>query len=100
MCAPARAFQTQDFVAWHQAHVVGFSMGGMIATKLVAEAADRCHSVTLLSVSQGGWDVLPRSWRALKIGVLVSQRTPARRDAWPARGNQLRQWGVAAWRVC
>lgn len=47
----------QDHLGWQRAHVVGFSMGGMVALKLGAAAPQRLHSLTALSVTGGGWQV-------------------------------------------
>lgn len=41
-------------------------MGGMVAMKLAAAAPGRVDSLTLLSVTAGRWQSLPRSWRCIK----------------------------------
>lgn len=41
-------------------------MGGMVACKLASTAPGRCLSLTLLSCTQGGSDIIPRSWQGLK----------------------------------
>lgn len=58
-----------DEIGWSQFHVVGFSMGGMIASKLAASNPTRVRSLSLLSVTGGRWQSLPRTWRAFKYAV-------------------------------
>uniref|UniRef100_A0A7S3QYD1 AB hydrolase-1 domain-containing protein n=2 Tax=Dunaliella tertiolecta TaxID=3047 RepID=A0A7S3QYD1_DUNTE len=58
-----------DHVRWETAHICGFSMGGMVATKLAALAPDRVLSLICMSVTGGGTQALPRSWRAFKLAV-------------------------------
>ncbi len=66
----ASHYALQDHVGWSgKAHVVGFSMGGMIACKLAATAPDRVASLTLLGVTGGGTQIIPLSWSALKIAA-------------------------------
>lgn len=58
-----------DTLHWQHAHIVGHSMGGMIAVKLASLAPTRVSSLTVISTSAGGWDaLLPRSWRQFKMG--------------------------------
>lgn len=63
---------TQDKLGWKRVHVVGHSMGAMIACKLAARAPELIVSLTLISVTGGGWQSVPRSFKALKLAVLVS----------------------------
>lgn len=48
-----------DSLEWPKAHIVGHSMGGMIAAKLATIDASRVASLSLISTSQGGWDSVP-----------------------------------------
>ncbi|KAG2490956.1 hypothetical protein HYH03_010633 [Edaphochlamys debaryana] len=74
------ALAVMDHLGWREAHVVGFSMGGMVALKLGALAPHRVLSLTALSVSGGGWQAVPTRWRTLKLlAFMVSARTPQAR---------------------
>ncbi len=62
----------QEHLGWNKdIHIVGHSMGGMIATRLAALAPERLASLTLISVTSGGFQIIPRSWRALKYALQV-----------------------------
>lgn len=55
-----------DHLQWETAHIVGHSMGGMIAMKLAVLAPQRVCSLSIVSATGGGWQSLPFSWRAAK----------------------------------
>ncbi|KAF3324602.1 aminoacrylate hydrolase RutD [Carex littledalei] len=54
------ALSLMDHLGWRKAHVVGHSMGGMIACKLASIAPDRLCSLGLLNVTGGGYQCFPR----------------------------------------
>ena len=61
----------QEHVGWEHAHVVGHSMGAMIALKLAAAHPERIDSLTLVSATCGHFESIPRSWRALWYSLQV-----------------------------
>lgn len=76
----ADALAVVDHLGWQQFSVVGFSMGGMIATKLAVTQPRRVQSLTLISVSAGRWDAMPTRWKQLKYALRsVTANTPEAR---------------------
>lgn len=59
------ALALMDHLGWERAHVVGHSMGGMIACKLASIAPERVVSLAMLSSTGGGYQCLPKIDRAL-----------------------------------
>lgn len=75
------AVRILDELSWNRAHIVGVSMGGMIAQELALRSADRCHSLTLVA-THGGAPIasLPTAkgmWLFLK-GLFGGRRTRMR----------------------
>lgn len=54
---------------WQRAHILGFSMGGMIGQSLAVLAPHRLDSLTLLGTSRGGMQIIPHSWGGLKVAL-------------------------------
>eukprot|EP00878_Enallax_costatus_P026866 GHUV01028870.1.p1 GENE.GHUV01028870.1~~GHUV01028870.1.p1 ORF type:complete len:203 (+),score=40.43 GHUV01028870.1:324-932(+) len=76
------ALALMDHLAWPSAHVVAFSMGTQIATKLAAAAPGRIDSLTLIAAVGGKWHVLPRSVSALWTTLrCLRAKTPEQRHA-------------------
>ncbi|CAI5505724.1 unnamed protein product, partial [Closterium sp. Naga37s-1] len=77
----ADALFLADHLGWTRFHLVGHSMGGMIACKVAAAASHRIISLALISVSGGGFDLLPRlDSRVFSIAYrLLNARTPESR---------------------
>ena len=62
----------QNALKWDQVHVIGHSMGAMVATQLACMHPDRLLSLTLISVTAGRWQSIPTNWAAVKYAWQVS----------------------------
>lgn len=61
------ALGVMDTLGWESAHIVGISMGGMIAQHVAVKAYSRVRTLTLAATTAGGFlDVLPPA-RGLKL---------------------------------
>lgn len=65
-------FVMQNALKWDQVHVIGHSMGAMVATQLASMHPDRLLSLTLISVTAGRWQSIPTNWAAIKYAWQVS----------------------------
>ena len=61
------AIAVLDTVGAARAHVIGVSMGGMIAQLLALDHAERCASLTLMSTNMGGHEVIAPTAEALAL---------------------------------
>jgi pimeloyl-ACP methyl ester carboxylesterase len=66
---PCAVCLPQDHLQWEQAHILGFSMGGMIGQSLAVLAPHRVQSLTLLGTSRGGFQIIPHSWAGLRVAM-------------------------------
>jgi pimeloyl-ACP methyl ester carboxylesterase len=70
-----------DAVGWHSAHVVGHSMGGIIAQQLALAAPERVRSLSLLcTFSKGSEGASPTPW-----AIWMALRTRLGPRAWRRR---------------
>ena len=100
----------QDHLRWERAHIVGHSMGGMIAMRLALLAPQRVRSLSVLSVTGGGWQSLPLSWRATKymwkvgFGPHITQveilQVVCRSGAVTGEPPRAASWGASATMHC
>ncbi|KAJ4907547.1 alpha/beta-Hydrolases superfamily protein [Raphanus sativus] len=70
-----------DHLGWERAHVIGHSMGAMIACKLAAMVPERVLSLALLNVTGGGFECFPKLDR-LTLSIAIRfwmAKTPKQR---------------------
>ncbi|CAF2324442.1 BnaA10g06420D [Brassica napus] len=70
-----------DHLGWEKAHVIGHSMGAMIACKLAAMIPERILSLALLNVTGGGFECFPKLDR-LTLSIVIRfwmAKTPQQR---------------------
>lgn len=63
------AVAIMDAMGWASAHVVGHSMGGLIAQHLALSARPRVRSLSLLCTFSRGSDATKLSWRMMSVGL-------------------------------
>eukprot|EP00871_Galdieria_phlegrea_P000169 jgi/Galph1/1152/GphlegSOOS_G5915.1 len=59
-----------DELLWSTFHLIGFSLGGMIASKVAAQSPHRILSLTLLSTPRYGLQAFIPTWRTFKLLTL------------------------------
>ena len=61
----------QDHLGWDKVHLVGHSMGSMVAAKIASLMPSRILSLALISPSNGGMQAIPKSltafWLCLRV---------------------------------
>jgi len=68
----ADSLSVMDHVGWPNAHVVGVSMGGMIAQELALRHRERVSTLTLIATHAGGMDKVFPSSQGLKLFARVN----------------------------
>jgi pimeloyl-ACP methyl ester carboxylesterase len=73
------ALRVMDAAGWKRAHVVGVSMGGMVAQELALAAPERLRSLTLISTHAGGPSARIPPWRGVRGFLEVNLLPPEQR---------------------
>jgi pimeloyl-ACP methyl ester carboxylesterase len=70
-----------DHLRWPDAHIVGVSMGGMVAQHLALNRRERVRSLTLIATHPGGLRALPKPEGLLRFVQANTRKGPARMEA-------------------
>ena len=73
------ALALMDYLNWNTAHVVGVSLGGMIATEVAATSPDRILSLSLLVTTPGITSMLQSTFLQLN-GISTLLQSPMRKS--------------------
>lgn len=63
------AFALMDAVGWQSAHIIGHSLGGLIAQHMALSAPNRARSLSLLCTFSRGKDATKLSWGMIWLGL-------------------------------
>ncbi len=74
-----------DHLSWERAHIVGVSMGGMIAQHIALHAPDRVRSLSLIATQAGGLRAMVPAVEGLKRFALANAGRPDDRGKHVAR---------------
>lgn len=85
------AFAVMDALGWAGAHVVGISMGGMIAQTMAISQPERVRSLVSMSSSSGKRTV---GWQSPKMLALLAEGTGDDLDSYVNRA--MRSWQIIA----
>ncbi|PIP79688.1 MAG: hypothetical protein COW84_09045 [Gammaproteobacteria bacterium CG22_combo_CG10-13_8_21_14_all_40_8] len=64
--------QIMDELSWNNAHIVGISMGGMIAQHLALLAPQRVRTLNLIATTAGGLSAFIPTWKGLSAFAKVT----------------------------
>ena len=73
------AMGVMDDMGWDRAHIVGISMGGMIAQHLALNHPERVDTLTLTATHAGGWGAMVPPLRGVRLFMEANQGPRGRR---------------------
>lgn len=75
------ALRLMDHLGWAEAHIVGVSMGGMVAQHVGLQARERVHSLSLIATQAGGFRAMLPGSDGLKRFAMANLGKPEDRGA-------------------